>query len=93
MNALEVKLESKDVLDWLQAYHPAVYNLLLLTDEFTSGLVFKDTAPHTLSWHIACMCQGGNVIAKLACNALNQLSSNHCAEAIKAEGPCPNVGL
>jgi hypothetical protein len=86
-----VKPESQSVLSWLETYHPVLYNLLLLTDEFYSGIIFQDTATHTISWHIACMCQAGNPIAKLACNALNGLSPDHCQTAIQAEGPCPNA--
>lgn len=83
-----VARDPESILAWLQANHPTVYDLLLLTDEFWSGVIFQDDAPHTISWHIACMCQRGDPIAKLAYNALNALSPNHCAGAIAAEGPC-----
>lgn len=72
------------VIGWLQQHHPTLLNLLLLTDEFYSGLIFQDITTHTISWHIAMMAKAGNPIAKMACEALNGLSPHHCQKALEA---------
>ena len=71
-----------DVLSWLRTYHPTLLNLLLLQDEFVSGLIFDDTDTHTISWHIATMASDGSLVAKIVCEALNFLSSDHCAHTL-----------
>ena len=78
----EVTNDPEGVLGWLKAHHPTLLNLLLLTDEFWSGIVFQDETTHTISWHIAMMAKHGNVVAMMACEALELLSKNHCANAL-----------
>lgn len=76
--------DPESVLDWLRQHHPTLLNLLFLQDEFVSGLIFDDTDPHTISWHIATMAKNGSLIGKLVCEALNALSPEHCKHALEA---------
>jgi hypothetical protein len=85
-NGLEVPA-SKDpdgILGWLKQHHPTLFNLAFLTDETWSAIIFDDTDPHTISWHVAVRAKNGDLIAQMICEALNLLSSNHCKHALEA---------
>ncbi len=70
--------------DWLEAHMHTLYEVLLMSDYFVSGVIW-DGPPHTISWHIATAAAGGSVVAKMACEALTLLSANHCANALVNE--------
>lgn len=74
--------DPEGVVGWLQANTPTLFNFLLLSDELWSDIIFQDKQVHTISWHIAMRAKGGDLIAKMACEALNLLSPDHCAHAL-----------
>lgn len=83
MDVKGVEINDPDnILGWLQAHHPTLFNFLLLSDEMWSDIIFQDKQVHTISWHIAMRAKGGDLIAKMACEALNALSPSHCQHAL-----------
>jgi len=73
-----------NIVDWLKANHPQLLEELLLLDRVTDGALLDDPE-HTLSYNIAMAASRGNWIAKGMCEVLNELSPNHCANAIANE--------
>lgn len=78
----EVTNDPDGALGFLFTHFRTVYNFLLLSDELWSDVLFQDKQIHTISWHIAMRAKAGDFACKLACEALNWLSSDHCAHAL-----------
>jgi hypothetical protein len=73
-----------NIIAFLQKHHPHLLEELMLLDRVADGALLKHPE-HTLSYNIAVAARGGNPLAQSLCQALNQLSPDHCAAAIAME--------
>jgi len=73
-----------NIIAWLQKNHPHLLEELMLIDRATDGALLRHPE-HTLSYNIAIAARNGNPGAQALCEALNQLSPDHCATTIAYE--------